>query len=81
MNLYDDDRFFSSYIALRNEANYNDLMETPAMLSLLGAVKGKRIIDLGCGFGQHSGYGFAVHVDDWNREHLTEAQYTRHAQP
>lgn len=51
MNLYDDDRFFSSYIALRNEANYNDLMETPAMLSLLGAVKGKRIIDLGCGFG------------------------------
>ena len=51
MNLYDDDRFFSSYIALRNEANYNDLMETPAMLSLLGDVKGKRIIDLGCGFG------------------------------
>ena len=51
MNLYDDEGFFSSYIALRNEANYNDLMETPAMLSLLGDVEGKRIIDLGCGFG------------------------------
>ena len=45
MNLYDDEGFFSSYIALRNEANYNDLMETPAMLSLLGDVEGKRIIE------------------------------------
>ena len=52
MNTYDDEHFFSSYTDLRNGLNYNDLLETPAMLSLAGDVRGKRIIDLGCGFGK-----------------------------
>ena len=51
MNVYDDETFFSSYIALREGVNYNDLLETPAMLSLLGSVEGKDILDLGCGTG------------------------------
>ena len=54
MNIYDDETFFSSYIRLREGANYNDLLETPAMLSLLGSVEGKDILDLGCGFGKAS---------------------------
>ena len=54
VNVYDDETFFSSYIALREGVNYNDLLETPAMLSLLGSVEGKDILDLGCGFGKTS---------------------------
>ena len=52
MNIYDNEEFFTSYIALRNGQNYNDLLETPAMLSLIGDVKGKDILDIGCGFGK-----------------------------
>lgn len=52
MNAYDDEKFFLSYTALRTGLNYNDLLETPAMLSLIGDVRGKDIIDLGCGFGK-----------------------------
>ena len=52
MNIYDDEHFFRSYIELRSSANYNDILETPAILSLIGDVKGKRILDIGCGFGK-----------------------------
>ena len=51
MNTYDDENFFCSYIELRSGANYNDLIETPAMLDLIGDVRGKSILDIGCGFG------------------------------
>ena len=51
MNTYDDENFFCSYIELRSGANYNDLLEIPAMLDLIGDVRGKNILDIGCGFG------------------------------
>ena len=54
MNIYDNEDLFRGYIELRNNLNYNDLLETPAMLSLAGNVKGKRILDIGCGFGKAS---------------------------
>ena len=34
----------------------NDLVEVPAMRSLLGEIQGKIVIDCGCGFGCHSIY-------------------------
>ena len=49
---YDDEQFFESYVALReDETNYNDLIEQPAVLSLVGDVSGKRVLDIGCGYG------------------------------
>ena len=53
-NIYDNERFFEQYISLRRGKNYNDLLEQPAMKRLLPEVKGKRILDIGCGYGANS---------------------------
>jgi ubiquinone/menaquinone biosynthesis C-methylase UbiE len=43
------------YQAFREEqGTYNELVEVPAMLELIGDVKGKRVLDAGCGFGYYS---------------------------
>ena len=34
----------------------NDLIEVPAMKRLMGDVRGKKILDAGCGFGYYSIY-------------------------
>ena len=53
-NIYDNDTFFEGYKRLReNPSNANDLFEVPALLSLLPDIKGKKVLDLGCGFGDH----------------------------
>lgn len=53
-NIYDNETFFTGYRALRtNEHNANNLFETPALFSLLPDLKGKTILDLGCGCGDH----------------------------
>lgn len=53
-NLYDNQSFFDAYIELRNqEVNANSLVEMPAFFSVLPSLKGKQILDLGCGFGDH----------------------------
>lgn len=50
--IYDDETFFKNYIDLRNsQNNYNDLIEQPIILELLGDVKEKRVMDIGCGYG------------------------------
>lgn len=50
--IYDDESFFNNYIDLRNaENNYNDLIEQPIVFELLGNIKGKRVMDIGCGYG------------------------------
>lgn len=53
-NIFDNDIFFSEYMKLRGQKNYNDLLEQPAMAQLLPDVRGKRILDIGCGYGQCS---------------------------
>ncbi|MBU5592703.1 class I SAM-dependent methyltransferase [Clostridium sp. MSJ-4] len=53
-NIYDNEIFFTEYMKLRNEKSYNDLLEQPAISKLLPNVKGKTILDIGCGYGHNS---------------------------
>lgn len=53
-NIFDNEVFFQEYKNLReNEPNYNDLLEQPAMRALLPDLNGKRVLDIGCGFGHN----------------------------
>lgn len=53
-NIYDNEIFFSGYKKIRdNKVNANNLFEIPALFSMMPDLKGKRILDLGCGFGEH----------------------------
>lgn len=46
--------FFSGYKKIRdNQINANNLFEIPALFSMMPELKGKRVLDLGCGFGEH----------------------------
>lgn len=51
-NVYDESGFFEQYETMRSqEINANNLIEIPIMKSILPDVKGKTILDLGCGSG------------------------------
>ena len=53
-NIFDNAIFFEGYKKLRDNAvNANTLFEIPALLSMLPALAGKQVLDLGCGFGEH----------------------------
>lgn len=53
-SVYDKDGFFDLYQKLRSNPNsLNEIVEKPTMLGLVGDVSGKRILDLGCGCGEH----------------------------
>jgi SAM-dependent methyltransferase len=50
--IYDDEQFYNNYIELRSQPNnYNDLIEQPNILRLIGDVAEKKVLDIGCGFG------------------------------
>ena len=54
-NIYDDDLFFENFRSSRSSpVNFNDCVETPILLSMLPDLKGKAILDIGCGMGQHA---------------------------
>ena len=51
-NLFDNDDFFERYKSARTKSiSYNNLLEQPAMKSLLPDLKNKIVLDMGCGFG------------------------------
>lgn len=51
-NIFDNPEFFEGYKALREtDDNLNVLLEQPAMRKLLPDIKGKRVLDIGCGAG------------------------------
>lgn len=51
-NVYDNQEFFNQYQSMREDKiNANNLIEIPIMISMLPDVKGKTILDLGCGDG------------------------------
>lgn len=54
-NIYDNNDFFNNFMEIREDnLNFNDIIETPIILSMMPDLKGKRILDLGCGMGQHA---------------------------
>lgn len=51
-NIYDNETFFEGYKKIRdNEVNANNLFEIPALFSMMPDLTGKKVLDLGCGFG------------------------------
>ncbi|MGG7438520.1 class I SAM-dependent methyltransferase [Chryseobacterium arthrosphaerae] len=51
-NIYDNPDFFAGYKALRDgDKGLNELLEQPAMRSLLTPVQDKTVLDMGCGLG------------------------------
>ena len=53
-NIFDDPTFFEGYRALReNPYSANELIEKPALFALSPALTGKRVLDMGCGYGEN----------------------------
>ena len=56
-NIYDNQVFFEQYTALRDSGiTANDFVEQPAIKSLITSLKGKTVLDLGCGAGSFAKY-------------------------
>lgn len=54
-NIYDNEAFFENFKSIRgSEVNFNDLIETPILLGMLPDLRGKHVLDIGCGMGQHA---------------------------
>ncbi len=54
-NIYDDEVFFSNFKGNRENAiNFNDVIETPIITAMLPDLSGKKVLDIGCGMGQHA---------------------------
>ena len=54
-NIYDNEAFFENFQSSRsNDVNFNDCIETPILFSMLPDLHGKKILDIGCGMGQHA---------------------------
>ena len=54
-NIYDDENFFDDFQKNRGDKlNFNDCIETPILLSMLPPLQGKKVLDIGCGMGQHA---------------------------
>ena len=51
----DRNAFFEDFLSSRSkEVNFNDCIETPILFAMLPDLHGKKILDIGCGMGQHA---------------------------
>ena len=56
-SIYDTPIFFERYQQLRhNPISMNEVVEKPTMFGMLPELKGKKVLDLGCGMGEHLAY-------------------------
>lgn len=56
-NIYDNESFFKEYTSLRESGvTYNDFVEQPAIKAAISTLKGKSVLDLGCGSGHFAMY-------------------------
>lgn len=54
-NFYDNEDFFQGYMNIRKQQlNYNNSIEEPSMIEIIGDISNKTILDLGCGTGELS---------------------------
>ena len=54
-NVYDNDAFFENFRSSRDDqVNFNDCIETPILFDMLPDIRGKAVLDIGCGMGQHA---------------------------
>lgn len=54
-NIYDNDSFYENFERIHSEEiNFNDVIETPIILKMMPELSGKKVLDIGCGMGQHA---------------------------
>ena len=54
-NIYDNDLFYENFEKIRSEEiNFNDIIETPIILGMIPELYEKKVLDIGCGMGQHA---------------------------
>ncbi|KAH7143523.1 S-adenosyl-L-methionine-dependent methyltransferase [Dactylonectria macrodidyma] len=79
-NVYDDPDFFQGYKNLRqSDTGLNGALEVPALQRLLPGLSGRRVLDLGCGFGDFARYARShgaqsVEAIDISEKMIAEAQ-------
>ena len=62
-NIYDNPEYFRHYQALRQTPyNYNNLLEQPAIKSLLPNLQHLQMLDIGCGMGEFAYYCIENHA-------------------
>ena len=72
-NRYDDEEFFSSYSHMeRSEKGLQGAAEWPELRDHLPDFTGKRVLDLGCGYGWHAAY-----AADHGAEHVLATDISR----
>jgi 2-polyprenyl-3-methyl-5-hydroxy-6-metoxy-1,4-benzoquinol methylase len=78
-NIYDDPKFFEGYMNLRDSGRtYNDFLEQPAIKRELPNLKGKRVMDLGCGTGSLSKYCIEKGASSVVGMDISEKMISRH---